>query len=164
MRYEIFTDGSCRNNGKENSVGGWAFAFIKDNQVEYEHCGYYRNSTNQRMELYAMLMACKYITYNIKLEPFDDVILYTDSAYIANCVKDKWYESWRTNGWINSKKQPVANKDLWEMLLPYFDDPSFIICKTVGHSKIDSYQSNWNNYVDNLAQSISASVLREGNE
>lgn len=73
--------------------------------------GFEENTTNQRMELKAAILGLQMI----KTPSIID--LYTDSAYLCNCFKDKWYESWEKNGWVNSKKEPVANKDLWETLL-----------------------------------------------
>ena len=81
-----------------------------------------------------------------KLSFGDEVILYTDSAYLCNCYLNKWYSSWERNGWRNSKKEPVANKDLWEKLIPYFKNPQITISKVKGHSG-----NYYNELVDELA-------------
>ena len=83
--------------------------------------------------------------------PFDHVEVCTDSAYLHNCVKQKWYVNWQNNGWKNAKKQPVANRELWERLIKWFDSPEVDFIKVKGHA--DNY---WNNIVDDLAQTASA--------
>ena len=55
--------------------------------------------------------------------------VYTDSAYIHNCRTQRWYKSWKNNGWKNSKKEPVKNKDLWEILSFFFEDKRFILIR-----------------------------------
>lgn len=62
------------------------------------------------------------------------MIVYSDSAYIINCYKQKWYNKWQINDWKNSKKEPVANKELWEQLIPYFDNVMFSFEKVPGHA------------------------------
>ena len=84
-----------------------------------------------------------------QLAPFDEVNIYSDSAYLINCVNQKWYNGWLMNNWFNSKKEPVANKDLWLDLIPFFGDIRIHWNKVKGHST-DYY----NNIVDDMAQSI----------
>ena len=64
----------------------------------------------------------------------DKITVYTDSAYLANCVKQKWYNKWLVNGWINSKKEPVANKNLWKSLIPFFEAENIEFVKVKGHA------------------------------
>ena len=66
--------------------------------------------------------------------PDEKIKVYTDSAYIANCYKQNWYKAWRVNGWLNSKKEPVANKEMWELLVPFFYQPNIEIVKVKGHA------------------------------
>ena len=73
------------------------------------------------MELTAAAEALEYLFYNEICVPFDSIKIYTDSAYLHNCVKQKWYVNWQNNGWKNSKKEPIANRDLWERLINYFE-------------------------------------------
>ncbi len=103
----VYTDGSCLN--KTNNNGGWAWAVetSKDESTRYKS-GFVSNTTNQRMELQAALEAVT--TLNGKLT------IYTDSAYIVNCFKDKWWSKWRRNGW-RTANGAVMNKDLWEPLI-----------------------------------------------
>lgn len=87
-------------------------------------------ATNQRMELMAALRALEWW----ELNGYDDVTIYSDSAYFCNCYFEKWYVNWESNGWLNSKKEPVANQDLWEYLIKFFRDPQVHIEKVKGHS------------------------------
>lgn len=85
---EIYTDGSCSvNSGK----GGWGLVIVEDGKVTREECGAAFDTTNNRMELTAFLKAMQ-----IMDESEGDLYytIYTDSAYIANCFKDKWYQKW----------------------------------------------------------------------
>lgn len=144
--YNIYTDGACSGNP---GPGGWAFAvYISDSQMLHEQNGGEIDTTNNRMELTAMIKAFEFMHTigNHKYYRFN-----TDSAYIFNCFKDKWFVGWVNNGWKNAKKQPVANKDLWEYLIKLYDDAqknSFIfdIVKVEGHST-----NEFNNHVDEMA-------------
>ena len=150
MLFNIYTDGSCRKNGLLKARGAWGYVVL---DVEFKHiiregCGKETGTTNQKMELRAVLEACKWarsVSY-----PFDAVHIYTDSAYIHNCITDKWYDKWLMNDWKNSKHQPVANRDLWEQLIPYFEDPRFRFFKVGGHQGV-----KWNEYVDKMVQNAS---------
>lgn len=158
MIYFVYTDGSCRNNGRKNAVGAYGFILLDKLQEEvvYHEVHQVINTTNQRMELMAALSACQKLD---KLKrPFDEVRILTDSAYLCNCIKQGWYKRWLMNDWVNSKKEPVANRDLWEKLIPFFDSPEFIF------QKVDAHTTNkWNNYIDNLVQQYSAEALNGNN-
>lgn len=144
-KIEVYTDGSAKNNGQENAVGGWAFVVLINGEVSYVTSWYSNNTTNQKMELYAAIIACDYL--NERFNEFDNFIIYSDSAYLVNCANDGWYNKWLETGWKNSKGEPVANKEYWELLLPYFDDYRFTFQKVKGHSN-----NEYNNLVDELAQ------------
>lgn len=150
MLVNVYTDGSCRKNGTENSAGAWGYIVLTDDQkvVMHEDCARCIGTTNQRMELEAVIQANVWL--NERLGPFDEVHIYTDSAYLHNCYAQKWYENWRKNNWKNSKKQPVANQDLWEKLIPIFEDIRYYFHKTQGHQGV-----YWNEYVDTMVQNKS---------
>jgi ribonuclease HI len=153
MNYAIYCDGSTKGNGRENAVGGWAYVLVNadHNSFILGGVGDEKGTTNQRMELTAALRALEQI--DPMLVPLHDrVMVYTDSAYLHNCYSQKWYESWQRNGWRNSKKQPVANQDLWEKLIPYFTRWEFDFAKVKGHADNRTIHEVWNNKVDGLAQ------------
>lgn len=144
MIYKLYTDGATSNNGYEGAYGGYGWAIIANDKLVEDGRGCIYPATNNICELRGMIEGCEAAQFSIS--PFDKVIVYSDSAYIINCYKQKWYENWERNGWINSKKQPVANRKLWEELIPFFENTNFNFEKVKGHST-----DKWNNYVDRLA-------------
>lgn len=103
----VFTDGSCSGNP---GPGGWA-CILKYNSTEKELCGGEKNTTNNRMEMTAVIQALKALK-----EPCD-VELYTDSQYICNSINNEWVFSWKKNGWKKADKKPALNIELWEEIL-----------------------------------------------
>jgi ribonuclease HI len=103
----IYTDGACSGNP---GPGGWAWAMAPTG--EPQGSGGAASTTNQRMELQAVLEALRAIDLNE-----GRVEIVSDSTYVVNCFKDRWYLGWQRNGWRNSKRQPVANDDLWRPLI-----------------------------------------------
>lgn len=151
MKFTIYCDGSARNNGYENAVGAWAFVVLNDKEeILIEKCKAVKGATNQQMELMAAAEALEYLFDNEICVPFDKVEVVTDSAYLHNCVKQKWYVNWERNGWKNAKKEPVANRELWERLIKFFEAPEVEFMKTRGHAGIP-----WNEHVDTMAQKAS---------
>ena len=153
MTFEIYCDGSTRGNGYENSVGAWAYVILEYGIKVTQGCEAEVNTTNQRMELTAAIKALEYAVNNYLCPNIDKIVVYTDSAYLHNCYMQKWYINWQKNGWKNAKKQPVANQDLWEKLIKYFEMPEIEFMKVKGHA-----DDRWNCYVDDLAQSASAKM------
>ena len=116
----VYTDGACRGNP---GPGGWAWADVDGPWAS----GAEAESTNQRMELKAALEA-------VLAHP-GELKVVSDSTYVVNCFRDKWWEGWLRRGWKNSQRQPVANRDLWEPLVDAVtgrDDVTFAWVK--GHS------------------------------
>jgi len=104
---EIFTDGACSGNP---GPGGWG-AVLRYGGKEKELCGGEENTTNNRMELTAVIMALKALK-----EPCR-VLLTTDSKYVSDALSLGWAEKWQKNGWRKPDKKPALNADLWEQLL-----------------------------------------------
>jgi len=125
----IYTDGACSGNQNIQNKGGYgAVLLYKDNKKEI--FGGELNTTNNRMELKGCIEALK--TLKKKDIPIE---IYTDSAYLCNCINQRWYIRWRQTGWINSQKKPVENRDLWEELLYLIEDMEEIkFFKVKGHS------------------------------
>jgi len=136
MKYRIYTDGACSGNP---GPGGWGAVIFdqKDNQKNIS--GSEKNTTNNRMELMAAIMALKKIKTN------SEIIIYTDSIYVKNGITE-WIIKWKDSGWKNSNKKPVKNKDLWVKL----DN----LCKknTVNWRWVKAHSTNkYNNLADKLA-------------
>ena len=133
----IYTDGATSGNGKENAVGGWGWYCEDTSDMDFGSV--VKNATNQVCELLAAIEACQYASQRIKNQisfPMETIKIMSDSAYLVNCWKEQWYKTWRNNGWKNSKKEPVANQDLWEELINYFEDPNYEFIKVRGHAGI----------------------------
>ena len=102
---KIYTDGSCLNNPGN---GGWA-AIINDNEIIKKISGSVKDTTNNKMELIAPIMALQEIDKNNEIE------IYTDSQYVRLGITE-WIHKWIKNNWQTSKKEPVKNKELWMQL------------------------------------------------
>ena len=102
---KIYTDGSCLNNPGN---GGWAAIINQDNKVK-KISGSVKDTTNNKMELMAPIMALQKIDKNQQIE------IYTDSQYVRLGITD-WIHKWTKNNWQTSKKEPVKNKELWIQL------------------------------------------------
>lgn len=105
-------------------------------------------TTNQRMELQAAVEALRALG-----ETPRPVVLFSDSAYLVNCFRDRWYERWERNGWVNAKKQPVQNRDLWEALLELNREHQVTFKKVKAHA-----DDEHNNRVDALARAAITAV------
>jgi len=99
---EIYTDGACKGNP---GPGGWG-ALLRYGAQEKELCGGELETTNNRMELQAVISAL-----NLLKRPCE-IILHTDSQYVKNGIST-WIHGWKKNGWKTADKKPVKNADLW---------------------------------------------------
>jgi len=107
---QIYTDGGCSGNP---GPGGWAYVMLKDGAVLSENHGGEKETTNNRMELLAVISAL----LALKGSPCIDgqITIYTDSQYVQKGISE-WIHAWKKNFWRTSDKKPVKNKDLWERL------------------------------------------------
>jgi ribonuclease HI len=138
----VYTDGACSGNP---GPGGWAWAVPSGRFCS----GAARLTTNQRMEIQAALEAVT------TLEGPLEVV--SDSTYVVNCFRDRWWEGWLARDWKNSQKKPVANRDLWEPLIQaYRADPGRVRFRWVTGHGIDPM----NNLVDRLA--VEAALQQQG--
>jgi ribonuclease HI len=104
---QIFSDGACSGNP---GPGGWG-AILRFNGNEKEISGFQKDTTNNKMELLAVISALECLKEKCQVE------IYTDSQYISNAFTRGWLDSWQKNGWKTAAKKPVKNKELWERLL-----------------------------------------------
>lgn len=132
----VYTDGACSGNP---GPGGWGAVLMYGENIR-ELSGGEKETTNNRMEILAAIEALRALK-----EPCE-VSIYTDSAYVCNCFQQKWYVNWQKNGWRNSQKKPVENRDLWEQLLELIDVHQVHWYKVKGHSG-----DKWNERADVLA-------------
>lgn len=123
-KVEIYTDGACKGNP---GPGGWG-AVLRYGNNEKEISGGEKETTNNRMEISAVLMALKCLK-----EPCS-VTLYSDSQYVCNAIKQGWAKKWKKNNWMRNKKDPALNSDLWEELLKLLDIHSVEVIWVKGHA------------------------------
>lgn len=133
---QIYTDGACSGNP---GPGGWAAVLIY-NGKEKEISGGVKQTTNNRMELFAPIMALKQLKENCK------VTLYTDSAYLHKAFEEGWLDSWQKNNWRTANKKEVANVDLWKLLISAMNGHTVTFVKVKGHA-----DNEYNNRCDKLA-------------
>jgi len=103
MKYTIYTDGACSGNP---GPGGWGAVIFDQDKKQKNISGNAKNTTNNRMELMAPIMALK------KIKSKSEVTIFTDSTYVKNGITE-WIKKWEKNGWKSANKKPVKNKDLW---------------------------------------------------
>jgi len=128
----VFTDGACSGNP---GPGGWAWAIDRETYAS----GSEAVSTNQRMEVRAALEAVTTLS--------GPLLVVSDSTYVVNCFRDRWWAGWLARGWLNSAKKPVANRDLWEPLVTMVAERGDVAFRWVkGHSG-----HVMNDFVDGLA-------------
>lgn len=142
----IYTDGSCRANGKENPVGGWGVVVLDDNKhpIHFEQLNEVHDTTNNRMEMSAIIYAM--LMYGKDAEA---PIVYTDSAYAYNTFTN-WMYNWEKRGWIKSDNKTPENLDIVKQ---YFNleqkGYKIKLEKVKGHST-----NEWNNMADELATGV----------
>lgn len=140
----IYTDGACSGNP---GPGGWgSILMYKENKKEIS--GGKKDTTNNVMELTAVIEGLKLLKFPCKVK------LYSDSAYVVNAFNQKWIYGWLKNGWKNSSKEPVKNKELWQELydLTKLHEVEFI--KVKGHA-----DNEYNNRCDELARNAIKSII-----
>lgn len=132
----IYTDGACSGNP---GAGGWGAILMANGKMK-EFSGFHSETTNNKMELTAVIEALKALKKPCNVE------LYSDSAYVVNALTQGWLDNWKTNGWRGSDKKPVKNIELWQELdgLLQVHDVKFI--KVKGHA-----DNEYNNRCDALA-------------
>ena len=134
----VYTDGACSGNP---GPGGWAWAVSPDGEPSAS--GGEARTTNQRMEIAAALEAVRSLA--------GPLVVVSDSTYVVNCFRDRWWEKWLLNGWLTSARKPVLNRDLWEPLVAAVADRDDIAFQWVkGHSGHEM-----NDFVDGLAVAAS---------
>lgn len=121
---EMFTDGACSGNP---GPGGWG-TILRFGNAEKELCGGDKKTTNNRMELTAVIEGLKALK-----EPCN-VHLVTDSKYVADAITQGWAASWKQNGWRKADKKPALNAELWEQLLNLLEIHNVEIEWVKGHA------------------------------
>lgn len=133
----IYTDGACSGNP---GPGGWgAILMYKENKKEIS--GGKKDTTNNVMELTAVIEALKLLKFPCKVK------LYSDSAYVVNAFLQNWVINWQRNNWKTADKKEVKNKELWQELVELTNIHDITFIKVKGHS-----DNEYNNRCDELAR------------
>ena len=136
----VYTDGACSGNP---GPGGWAWAVDRNTWSS----GSDPTRTTQRMEIRAALEAVIAVA--------GPLVVVSDSTYVVNCFRDRWWAGWLERNWTNSQKKPVANRDLWEPLVQVVRDRGDVAFHWVkGHSGHEM-----NDFVDHLAVRASSNAV-----
>ena len=136
MKFTIYTDGACSGNP---GPGGWGAVIFDERKNQNNISGKVKDTTNNRMELMAPIMALK------KIKSKSDITIFTDSTYVKNGITE-WIKKWEKNGWKNSNRKPVKNKDLWIKLNELCQKNKVIWKWVKGHSN-----NKYNILADKLA-------------
>ena len=139
----IYTDGACSGNPGPGGYG----AILIYNGKEKEISGGEKNTTNNKMEMMAVIKALEVLKEKC------DVEVYSDSAYVVNSINNKWVYSWKKNNWIKSDKTKAKNIELWEELIRLTKIHDVTFHKVKGHA-----DNEYNNRCDKLAVAESKSV------
>ncbi len=132
----IYTDGACSGNP---GAGGWGAILFHGNHKK-EISGFEPNTTNNKMEITAVIRALEMLKAPCTVE------LYSDSAYVVNAITLGWLENWKKNNWLGSDKKPVKNIEYWKRLDGLMNVHSVNFNKVKGHS-----DNEFNNRCDELA-------------
>ena len=133
----IYTDGACSGNP---GPGGWGAILMSGENLK-EISGGKKDTTNNIMELTAVIEALKLLKRPCEVD------LYSDSAYVVNAFLKDWISSWVKNNWVNSSKEEVKNKELWQELIELTKTHKVTFHKVKGHS-----DNEYNNRCDELAR------------
>ena len=142
----IYTDGACSCNP---GPGGWA-AILIYGEKKKEICGGETETTNNRMEMLAVINGLKALKVKCKAN------VYSDSAYVVNSITNGWIYGWAKNGWKKADNKPVKNRELWEELLSLLKKHEVEFFKVKGHA-----DDELNNRCDFLARAEAEKVKGE---
>ncbi len=121
---QIYTDGACKGNP---GPGGWG-AVLKYNGHRKEISGFAANTTNNRMEILAVIKALE------ELKEPCNVDIFSDSQYVCNAVNKGWAKKWKNNNWMKNKKEKALNSDLWEIFLKLLEEHNVNFIWVKGHN------------------------------
>ncbi|MDY2991508.1 MAG: ribonuclease HI [Hornefia butyriciproducens] len=134
----IYSDGGCAGNQNDKNLGGWG-AILEFGDHKKELHGSEADTTNNRMELTAVISA-----FSALNREGLTVRVFTDSSYVADCFRKKWYVNWEKNGWKTSQKKPVENQELWQTLLALVRRHDVSFYRVKGHVNPDHPSTNMN--------------------
>ncbi len=123
-RVQLFSDGACSGNPGPGGYG----VILKYNEHKKEFSAGYKSTTNNRMELMAIIVGLESLKEKCQVD------VYSDSKYIVDAINQGWVEKWRTNNWKRNKKEIAKNIDLWIKLLNLLDKHIVTMNWVKGHA------------------------------
>ena len=146
-----YTDGASTGS---RGPGGYGVVISSRDKIE-EISGGEQNTTNLRMEITAACVALE------RIDGGHTMTIYSDASYLVNCMRRGWYKKWRENRWLTHRKEPVANRDLWERLLEATQRHQEVGWRKVrGHSKTQGPHKVGNDRADELAVAAKKGATR----
>lgn len=136
-KVQIYTDGACSGNP---GIGGWAAMLMYNGHVK-EISGYNKDTTNNRMELFAIIQGLGALKEKCEVE------VYSDSAYAVDAINKGWLKNWQAANWKTADKKEVKNRDLWNDMCIKINRHNVTFIKVKGHS-----DNEYNNRCDELAR------------
>ena len=133
----LYTDGACSGNPGPGGYG--SILMYKENKKEIS--GYKETTTNNQMEMLAVIEGLKLVKEPCEIE------IYSDSAYVVNAFNQNWIQSWIKNNWKTASKNPVKNVELWKEMLNLLSNHKYKFIKVKGHA-----DNEFNNRCDELAR------------
>lgn len=157
-RIEVYTDGACSGNP---GSGGYAFVILKGEKEILKLSGSQENTTNNYMELKAIVRAIEHVISELGSIPTKNkmkVFIHSDSAYCINPIEKGWIKFWESNGWISRTGEPIKNLELWIKLNSLLKHRKFEFkfVKVKGHSG-----DRYNEMVDKAAKNAINRLNRE---
>lgn len=157
---QCFTDGACDKNGQIENKGGWAYVIVENHQPKFENKGGVVNTTNNKMELQALIecLECLEENYPSNMQ----ILVNCDSQYCVHGIQT-WYKGWIAKDW-----KDVKNPEQWKRLIELKDKFTYLQFKWVrahqelsGYNKLRDFEITWNAYVDQLAVEACTGVRQE---
>lgn len=142
----IYTDGGCAGNQSEENFGGWG-CVLEFGEHRKDMYGSEANTTNNRMELTAVIEGLKALN-----KDGQTIEVFSDSSYVSNCFREKWYVSWEKNGWRNAAKKSVENQDLWKELLALVRKHNVTFYRVKGHVNLNSKSTSFDKLYEKFVQ------------
>ena len=162
MKIRMFTDGACSGNP---GPGGYAALITLSDKPETV-CGFEEMTTNNRMELSAVINGLEriFVEIFVKDQQIKEIEVISDSTYVVNAINDKWISNWKTNDFKNKQGEKIKNDDLWGKLYDQLEVLNFIKTNII-FTKVKGHSGNYfNEMVDGIArQQIKINMKREVN-
>jgi ribonuclease HI len=149
MSFDLWTDGACRQNP---GPGGWAYILLNDGKVVDQQSGGDPNTTNNRMEIRAVIEGLA------TLKNPSTITVHLDSAYVQHAFTRGWLRSWQKNNWRTRKQKPVKNRELWQQLLAAAAPHQITWLRIKGHAGI-----HLNEACDRLATQAALAIQTDNN-